>query len=172
MSYKNASAGTNAIAGISILKPKTPFELGGITAYNMNTGEKVWRIANGGRMTTPAPNPNSPDASLFNGVTLPAHGPSRGQPQVINTRTLVIYGTGRNGGAAPDGVFRIHAVDKATGKELGAAAIPLNTSAVPMTFMHNGRQYIVFAIGAGAATLQSGAPNPNLPQLVALTLPK
>ena len=137
----------------------------------MNTGDKVWRIPNGGRMTTPAPNPNSPDAALFNGVTLPAQGPSRGQPQVINTRTLVIYGTGRNGGAAPDGVFRIHAVDKATGKELGAAAIPSNTSAVPMTFMHNGRQYIVFATGAGAATLGSGAANPNLPQLVALTLP-
>ena len=171
MSYKDASPGTTTIAGISILKPKTPFELGGITAYNMNTGEKVWRIPSGGRMTTPVPSPNSPDAALFNGVTLPQHGPSRGQPQVINTRTLVIYGVGRQGGTAADGVTRIHAVDKATGKELGAAAIPLNTSAVPMTFMHNGRQYIVFAVGAGGATLGSGAPNPSAPQLVALTLP-
>jgi glucose dehydrogenase len=160
-SFKDASPGTSAIAGISILKPKTPFELGGITAYNMNTGDKVWRIPSGGRMTTPAPNPNSPDAPLFAGVTLPLQGPSRGQPQVINTRTLTIYGTGRNGGAAPDGVFRLHAVDKATGKEVGAVAIPSNTSAVPMTFMHNGRQYIVFATGAGANAT-----------LVALTLPR
>ena len=161
ISYKDASPGVSNIAGISILKPKTPFELGGITAYNMNTGDKVWRIPNGGRMTTPAPNPNSPDAALFAGVTLPTQGVSRGQPQVINTRTLVIYGTGRNGGAAPDGVFRIHAVDKKTGKELGAAAIPANTSAVPMTFMHNNRQYIVFATGAASNTA-----------LVALTLPR
>ena len=99
-------------------------------------------------------------------------GPSRGQPQVIVTRTLVIYGTGRNGGAAPDGVFRMHAVDKATGKEVGAAAIPANTSAVPMTFMHNGRQYIVFATGVGAATLPSGTPNANAPHLTALALPR
>ena len=35
------------------------------------------------------------------------------------------------------------------------------TTAVPMTFLHEGRQYIVFAIGAGANT-----------SLVALTLPK
>ena len=146
-------------------------QLGGITAYNMNSGDKVWRIPNGGRMTTPAPNPNSPDAALFNGVTLPEQGPSRGQPQVIVTRSLVIYGTGRNGGAAPDGSFRIHAVDKATGKEVGAAVIPANTSAVPMTFLHNGKQYIVFAVGQGGATLQSGSANPNPPSLIALTLP-
>jgi quinoprotein glucose dehydrogenase len=160
-SYKDAPAGTSSIAGVSILKPKTPFELGGITAYNMNTGDKVWRIPSGGRMTTPAPNPNSPDAALFKGVTLPQQGPSRGQPQVINTRSLVIYGVGRGGGAAADGVFRLHAVDKATGKELGTAAIPANTSAVPMTFMHNNRQYIVFATGAATNTA-----------LVALTLPR
>jgi quinoprotein glucose dehydrogenase len=172
VSYKEASPGTSSVAGISILKPKTPFELGGITAYNMNSGDKVWRIPNGGRMTTPAPNANSPDAALFNGVTLPVQGPSRGQPQVIVTRSLVIYGTGRQGGAAPDGIFRIHAVDKATGKEVGAAAIPANTSAVPMTFLHNGRQYIVFAVGSGGPTLVSGAPNPNAPHLIALTLPK
>jgi quinoprotein glucose dehydrogenase len=171
-SYKDASPGTSSIAGISILKPKTPFELGGITAYNMNTGEKVWRIPNGGRMTTPAPNPNSPDAALFAGVTLPLQGPSRGQPQVITTRTLMIYGTGRSAGAAPDGVFRIHAVDKASGKEVGAVASPANTSAVPMTFLLNGRQYIVFAVGAGAATLANGQPATNPPSLVALTLPR
>jgi quinoprotein glucose dehydrogenase len=58
-------------------------------------------------------------------------------------------------------VFRLHAVDKATGKELGAAAIPANTSAVPMTFLHNNRQYIVFATGAGSNTA-----------LVALALPR
>jgi len=39
--------------------------------------------------------------------------------------------------------------------------IPAKTTAVPMTFMHQGRQYIVFATGAGSNTA-----------LVALTLPK
>jgi hypothetical protein len=36
---------------------------------------------------------------------------------------------------------------------------------VPMTFLHNGKQYIVFATGAGASTV------PNPPALIALTLP-
>jgi hypothetical protein len=40
-----------------------------------------------------------------------------------------------------------------------------------MTFMHQGRQYIVFAVGIGGPTLGSGAANPNPPQLVALALP-
>jgi quinoprotein glucose dehydrogenase len=51
-------------------------------------------------------------------------------------------------------------VDKATGKQVGAVPIDTRTSAVPMTFMHQGRQYIVFATGAGTNTA-----------LVALALP-
>ena len=155
-SYKDASPGTSTIAGISIVKPR---QLGGITAYNMNTGDKAWWIPNG-RMV-PAPlNANSPDAALFANVKLPDQ-PVRGpQPQVINTRTLVIYGTGRAGAPAADNTSRIYAVDKATGKELGSVVIPSNTSAVPMTFMHQGRQYIVFATGIRATTA-----------LVALALP-
>ena len=39
--------------------------------------------------------------------------------------------------------------------------IPSRTSAVPMTFLHKGQQYIVFATGAGGNT-----------SLVALNLPK
>jgi quinoprotein glucose dehydrogenase len=78
----------------------------------------------------------------------------------MNTRTLVIYGTGRAGAPAADQTSRLYAVDKATGKELGSVTIPANTSAVPMTFMHQGRQYIVFATGIRATTA-----------LVALALP-
>ena len=156
-SYKEASPGTSSIAGISILKPR---ELGGITAYNMNTGDKAWWIPNGGRLVAPTVNQNSPDAALFANVKLPMI-PGRGpQPQVINTRSLVIYGTGRSSGPAEDGTAKLIAVDKATGKQLGSVTIPSNTSAVPMTFMHNNKQYIVFATGAGQNTA-----------LVALTLP-
>ena len=53
------------------------------------------------------------------------------------------------------------AFDKATGKQVGAVNIPSVNSAVPMTFLHQGRQYIVFATGAGERTA-----------LVALTLPR
>jgi quinoprotein glucose dehydrogenase len=141
-SYMTASPGTSTIAGISILKPR---ELGGITGYNMNTGDKVWWMGNGGSYT-PKPQENSPDAKLFAGVTLLPQGGGRGQAQVINTKTLVIYGTGRQGGVPGEDPF-LFALDKATGKQVGKLSIPTRTSAVPMTFMHKGKQYVVYATG-------------------------
>jgi len=160
-SYKNAAPGTSRIAGISILKPR---ELGGVTAYNMSTGDKAWWIPNGGQMVVPTPQADSPDAALFAGVKLPPSPPIGGQQlaQVIATKTLVIYGTGRSGGPAADDndMYRIYAVDKATGKQVGAVPIPSRTSAVPMTFMHKNKQYIVYATGVTRNTA-----------LVALTLP-
>ena len=141
-SYTTATPGTSTIAGISILKPR---ELGGITAFNMNTGDKAWWSGNGGSYT-PTPQANSPDAKLFAGVTLRPQGGGRGQAQVINTKTLVIYGTGRQGGVPGEDPF-LFALDKATGKQVGKLSIPTRTSAVPMTFLHKGRQYIVYATG-------------------------
>ena len=85
-SYKTPSPGTSAIAGISILKPR---QLGGITAYDMKSGEKAWWIPNGGQMVVPTPQPASPDAALFAGVTLPPQPAGRGQAQVITTKSLV-----------------------------------------------------------------------------------
>jgi quinoprotein glucose dehydrogenase len=127
--------------GVSILKPA---ELGGITAYDMNSGDKRWWIPNGGMVPVTSNDP------LFAGVNLPPR-PAGGQAQVIVTKTLVIYGTGRSGGV-PNATPRLYAVDKATGREVGAVEIPSRTTAVPMTFMHRGKQYIVFATGAGANT--------------------
>jgi quinoprotein glucose dehydrogenase len=147
--FEGRAAGST-IGGVSILKPKP---LGGVTAYDMNSGDKIWWIPNG--ISTPV---TSNDA-LFAGVTL-APQPGRGQAQVITTKTLVIYGTGRSGGP-PRPPFHLYAVDKATGKEVAKVQIPAKTTAVPMTFMHHGRQYIVFATGAGSNT-----------GLVALTLPR
>jgi quinoprotein glucose dehydrogenase len=141
--------GNSRIGGVSIVKPK---ELGGVTAYDMNTGDKAWWTPNGGFNEVTSTDP------LFAGVTLPKEG-AGGQPQVINTKSLVIYGTGRSGGPRGDAP-QLFATDKATGKQVGAVKIPGKTSAVPMTFMYRGKQYIVFATGAGANT-----------SLVALTLP-
>jgi quinoprotein glucose dehydrogenase len=40
----------------------------------------------------------------------------------------------------------LRAYDKATGKEVGAVFIPAPQSGSPMTYMANGRQYLVVAI--------------------------
>src|SRR6185436_12177626 len=122
-------AGNSTVGGVSILKPK---ELGGITSYDMNTGDKSWWIPNGGF------NPVTSNDPMFANVTLPPVG-AGGQPNVINTKTLMIYGTGRQGGARGDAP-QIFAVDKATGKQVGSVKIPSKTTAVPMTFMHEGQQ--------------------------------
>lgn len=127
--------------GVSILKPK---ELGGITGYDMNAGDKRWWIPNGGWIPVRSTDP------LFAGVTLPPR-PAGGQAQVMNTKSLVIYGTGRSGGV-PNTKPMLLAVDKATGRQVGAVEIPDRTTAVPMTFLHKGKQYIVFATGAGSNT--------------------
>jgi quinoprotein glucose dehydrogenase len=148
---------------VSIVKPK---EYGGVTAYNMNTGDKAWWIPNGALIQPP-----KPDTGIFAGVTLPPTSQGTGQAQIIATKTLVIYGNGRS---APQSLrnanpnvplsqsnARLWAVDKATGKTIGSVRIPNTTTAVPMTFMHEGKQYIVFATGSG------GRAN----TLVALRLP-
>lgn len=123
----------------------------------MNVGEKAWWIGNGGTYV-PTPNANSADAKLFSGVALLPQS-SGGQAQVITTKSLMIYGTGRRGGP-PGSAPTLFAIDKATGQQVGALPIPGKTSAVPMTFMHQGRQYIVFATGGGSA-----------PSLIAFRLP-
>ncbi len=146
--FEGRSRGSR-IGNVSILKPK---EYGGVTAYDMTTGNKSWWIPNGGFMKITSNDP------LFAGVELPPQSPG-GQAQIITTRTLVIYGTGRLGGV-PGATPMLYAVDKKTGKQVGAVEIPSRTTAVPMTFMHQGKQYIVFAIGAETNTA-----------LVALRLP-
>jgi quinoprotein glucose dehydrogenase len=164
-------ATATTIGGVSILKPK---EMGGITAYDLNTGDKKWWVPNGNRWRD-----QSSNDPLFAGVTLPKIPAIGGQPEVITTKTLVIHGTGRSGGAgggrggargggggrggagAAAATPQLYAFDKATGKQVGAVAVPSVNSAVPMTFLHEGRQYIVFATGVGDKI-----------GLIALTLPK
>ena len=71
-----------------------------------------------------------------------------------------LYGDGDASDDSSPHKFMLYAVDKRTGKQVGAVVIPSKTSAPPMTFLHKGKQYIVFATGGGANT-----------SLVALTLP-
>jgi len=132
------------IEGLPLFKP--PY--GRITAIDMNTGEHLWWIPNG---DTPERFTNHP---LLAGVELPNTGtPGHAIPMV--TQSLLIYGEGRGG------LPRIHAVDKLTGERVGTVDLPGTIDTAPMTFMHEGAQYMVAA-----------ASGPDLPgSLVALRLP-
>ncbi|MDX1450044.1 MAG: PQQ-binding-like beta-propeller repeat protein, partial [Acidimicrobiia bacterium] len=119
---------------LPLLKP--PY--GRITAIDMNTGEHLWWIPNG---TTPERFTEHP---ALQGVDIG----NTGQPThatALVTSTLLIYGQGR--GAEP----KVHAVDKMTGEEVGVIDVPAPTLTAPMTYMHDGEQYLVFAIGGRTA---------------------
>ena len=47
---------------------------------------------------------------------------------------------------------QLYALNKTTGKVVDSVTIPAVNTAVPMTFMHQGKQYIVYAEGAGNTT--------------------
>jgi quinoprotein glucose dehydrogenase len=139
------SQGLPTIQGLRLMKP--PY--GRITAYNMHKGDIAWQIPNG---DTPPSVKNNP---ALKGLTIPKTG-SPSQAGIMVTKTLLFAGEGSGGQA----VF--HAYDKATGEEIWQTALPGPQVSLPMTYMHNGRQFIV--VGArGTAT--SGA------QLVAFAFP-
>jgi quinoprotein glucose dehydrogenase len=117
--------------GLPIVKP--PW--GRITAIDLNTGEHVWMIPNG---DTPESIKNH---SLLRGVELPRTG-KMSRAMLLVTKTLLFSGEGLSG----DPVFRAH--DKATGDVLAEIELPATTTGVPMTYMHDGNQYIVVAVGS------------------------
>lgn len=137
--------GVQGPEGLPLFKP--PY--GSITAIDLNTGEHLWRITNG---DTPESIKNHP---MLQGVDLPRTG-IRAHATALVTRTLLMYGEGR--GARP----LLHAVEKRTGEELGVVELPAPTLTAPMTYMHEGKQYIVVAVGG-----------PDMPgSLAALRLPE
>ena len=138
------AGGLGNIDGIPLFKP--PY--GRITAIDMNTGEHLWWIPNGDTPERLADHP------LLQGVDLPNTGqPSHATAMV--TRSLLMYGEGRGG------LPRFHGVDKTTGERIGTVELPATTDTAPMTFMHEGTQYIV--------TAASSADLPG--SLIALRLP-
>src|SRR5215207_1949132 len=76
---------------------------------------------------------------------------------LLATKTLLLAGEG------PEGQPVFHVYDKATGAEIWQTPLPGPQVALPMTYMHQGRQFVVMAV-RGTAT-SSGA------QLVAFALP-
>jgi quinoprotein glucose dehydrogenase len=67
------------------------------------------------------------------------------------TKTLLISGEPR-AGMTSTGVrgAMLRAYDKATGKDAGAVYMPAPEGGAPMTYMFNGKQYIVLAVSGGA----------------------
>src|SRR5215831_9546970 len=128
------------VDGLPLMKP--PY--GTISAINLDTGEIVWQIAHG---ETPDVVRNSP---LLKGLTIPRTGQETYNIGTLVTKTLIVAGEGQVTTTSdhPRGAM-LRAYDKKTGKEVGAVFMPAPQSGSPMTYMHNGKQYIVVAVSGG-----------------------
>ena len=150
--------------GLPLFKP--PY--GRITAIDMNAGEIVWQVPNG----------HGPrDHPAIRHLGLGRLG-SPGRPGPLLTRTLFFIGEGSDVGVGVPGSGRVpegmpvqivtnygepwfRAYDKTTGDVVWEMQLEAGTTGVPMTYMHEGRQYIVVPVGGR-----------NVPgQWVALSLP-
>jgi glucose dehydrogenase len=120
--------------GLPLVKP--PY--GTVTAIDMNSGEHVWTKANGDALNR---------HPLLRELDLPPLGtPSR--PSALVTRTLLFLGEGSDAfGGVSFGGKAFQAFDKASGEILWSMELSGGTTSQPMTYMHEGRQYVVVPIG-------------------------
>jgi quinoprotein glucose dehydrogenase len=149
--------------GLPLLKP--PY--GRITAIDLNKGEQLWMTPNG----------DGPrDHPLLKPLNLPPLGnPGRSSPLV--TKTLLFLGEGDPVMAAlgsrlrPEmparlapgfGGKKFRAFDKATGAILWETDLPSGVTGAPMTYMFEGKQYVLAA---------TGGREPQSAEFVALSLP-
>lgn len=137
------------VVGLPLLKP--PY--GRITAYDMNRGEIAWQVPNG---DTPEAIRDHP---ALENVELEEPTGIRSRAGLLVTPTLLFAGEGSGGRP----IFR--AYDKASGDEVWRTEIPVGPQqGLPMTYMYEGRQYIVFTSGNSRADIPA--------RLVAYALPK
>jgi quinoprotein glucose dehydrogenase len=125
-----------------------------LVAIDLNKGDILWSVANGdGLRNHPA----------FKGLKLPPLG-TPGRLAALVTKTFVFMGEGSDNGVGvpPGGGGRMfRAFEKKTGRIAWEMELPAGTSGAPMTYMVNGKQFIVVAVGGR-----------NFPgELVALALP-
>ena len=146
------AGGGTTVQGLPLIKP--PYDR--ITAYDMRRGEIVWQKAHS---STPDDIRNNPALA---GLDLPRLGqPGRTFVGTLATRTLLIAGEGGvHTNAAGQRVALLRAYDKATGADPAASRCRPRQTGSPMTYVVNGKQYIVLAV--------SGV---NGSQLIAFALP-
>jgi quinoprotein glucose dehydrogenase len=144
---RNSQASLPTLVGLPLAKP--PYSR--LTAYDMSSGTIAWQIPIG---DGPRRHP------LLRDLNLPPLGGGRGYPLLTSELLFIAHRGGPTGG--PKGEREgpsLRALDKKTGQEIAKIELPLGPS-TPMTYIHEGRQYIAMAAGGGARS-----------EIVALALP-
>lgn len=112
--------------------PCSPPPWGVLAAVDLSSGEIVWRRPHG---TTEDLAPGR--------IALGFGTPTIGGP-IVTAGDLIFIG------AAMDDYIRAYAVE--TGEELWKARLPAGAQATPMTYEHDGRQYVVIAAGGHSSS--------------------
>ncbi len=126
--------------GLPLTKP--PW--GRITAIDLNTGDHVWQVANGDGWR---------DHPAIAHLELPPLG-QLGRAMPLLTRTLLFVSEGdpimlrTPPGGGPDAGRGFRAFDKETGAVVWETTLPAGTTGAALTYLHEGRQYIVLPIGS------------------------
>jgi quinoprotein glucose dehydrogenase len=128
------------VDGLPLIKP--PY--GTISAIDLDSGNIIWQVAHG---ETPDYIRNNP---ALKGINLPRTGQTGFNIGTLLTNDLVIAGdaTVTTTPEHPRGAM-LRAYDQKTGKEIGNVLMPAGQSGSPMTYMVNGKQYIIVAISGG-----------------------
>ena len=116
---------------LPIVKP--PY--GRITAINMNTGEHEWMVPHGEGMR---------QKIIDLGIQDPGPVGSFDRVGPFVTKTLLFIAQRDNDRNL------LRAYNKATGEVIHEIEMPLGPSGTPMTYMADGRQYVLIAVGGGA----------------------
>ena len=143
------SRGLGGPQGLPVFKP--PYKR--VTALNLNTGDQDWMQAHG---DGPRNHPALVDLDL---PPLGGGGGITSGPLVTPTLLIMNHG-GRDYEDIATGSRTISAYDKASGDHLGSLNLPAVPGGNPVTYQHDGRQYLVVAVGTGDDA-----------ELLALTLP-
>lgn len=139
--------------GLPVNRP--PWAL--VTATDMDKGEHIWSRSIG---SAPDWVRNHPDLQGLD-LDFDSMGQISVRPSPLVTRSLLFMAESANIGGDPGGrMFR--AYDKQSGEVVAEIELPALTSGAPMTYMHEGRQYIALAL--------SSREHPA--ELIALALPR
>lgn len=147
--------GMPTIDGLSLFKPMD----NQLSAFQMNTGDRSWSLPVGETQDDLRNHP------LLAGLEIPNTGGAGWSLQMVMGDLLVTTRALSEGGVQfiPDAPLELHARDKMTGEILASAPLPAPGQYGMMTYMHEGKQYIVVQVGS-SRTDMPGA-------LVALRLP-
>ena len=116
--------------------------VGRIVAIDMNRGEHLWMVPHG---DTPARDQEAfRNQPLMKGLTFDTNVGRRGQAAMAATSTLLLAS-----GQTADNKPQLFGIDKQTGKRVGAVAVPRVGGYGLMTYLHQGKQYVVIPVSGG-----------------------